>query len=79
MASQARFLAEFPFLKAIADAKVSCRTCAGRRQLKPTMERVKAAIAAMGDTPRKKMKELLKAEKLVVYVSNGGHKTAVEL
>lgn len=68
MANNQAFLTEFPFLKALANYGVaaSCNTCnnTANTQKATAFTSAKTVIANMGEDKKRKMKELLNAEKV---------------
>ena len=78
MATQQVFLAEFPFLKALAAAKAACQTCSGRRAYRPVLEAAKQRLAATSPAQRARLKQLLKVEKVTIEFRMNGQRHVVE-
>lgn len=68
MAGQPKFTEAFPFLRDYAGALRSCMSCGGRREAGRQAAKVKAKIANLDDGQKRKLKELLNAEQVTVYV-----------
>ena len=79
MASNKQFLSEFPFLKGLQQyaqgRQPGCGTCGGAAKVNAAKAVVftaaKQTLAQMGDSKRRKLKQLLNAEKVRVTYKSG--------
>lgn len=79
--ANARFVAEFPFLKGLAAARPAggCGGCGGRRATggaaAAAFNAAKQSIAGMGDDRKRRLRELLGAKQLRIVYSDGNGRT----
>jgi len=78
LASDEKFLKEFPFLRSLKSVpKAGCGTCGGsNNQRASAYTSAKAAIAGMGQDKKRKLKQMLSAKHVrVVYTTGSGKPT----
>ena len=77
MASDPKFLAEFPFLnvvKTVTSSRGGCGRCRKKRAQNNAYATAKTALAGMDGTKKLKLKEMLQAEKVQISYAVGSGK-----
>lgn len=72
MAASPAFLKEFPFLASLkAASKTKSHCCPAAPKMNAAIPAIKSALTALGAEKKKKLKQMLNAEKVRIRLQNG--------